>query len=233
MTRLYLGRRLWRSSLVWCGVLASSAVLRAQEPTPVPRVLPPPLSPAPADGPNVAPGCCNGAPHGLLDFFHDPCATIPPGAIPSRPGASVRAWNSAMATRAYADRFVIYNNEWFMGGTKLGPRGESHLRQLVAKLAEHPLPVILQPEDPPELTEARRLLLVKNLTAMGVPNAALRVVVDCAEAEGLRGDEAIQAYPRMIQAGRTGSSGAGVGGAGAAGVSTPGALGVTSGRGGY
>jgi hypothetical protein len=145
----------------------------------------------------------------VVQAFHDPCATIPSGAMPSRPGASIRAWNGAMSAHAATDKFVVYNHEWYQGGTTLGPYGQSHLHQLVQRLAECPLPIILQPEGPPELTEGRRLMLVHQLAALGVPAAELRVVVDCASAEGFNGEEAIRIYPRMIQGGQGGSGGVG------------------------
>src|SRR5262249_53959027 len=115
--------------------------------------------------------------HPILARLKDPCATIPCGAIPAPNGSVVRQWNAAMATRANSDDFVVYKHEWYMGGSQLGPYGLYHLQQMASRLPHQPYLVVLQPEPPEQLTEARRILLVQLLTASGVSDAARRVIV--------------------------------------------------------
>src|SRR5438552_18067754 len=78
--------------------------------------------------------------------FRDPCATIPPGAMPAQNGSSVRAWFGQQAALAEEDDFVIYAHEWFMGGTRLGPYDAYHLNQIICRLPTVPFHVIIQPE---------------------------------------------------------------------------------------
>jgi len=61
-----------------------------------------------------------------------------------------------------------------------------------------PYPVVLQPDDDAPLNEKRRAVVVNNLTALGIFDAAARVVIHYPEAEGLFGDEAEPKYQHMI-----------------------------------
>jgi hypothetical protein len=144
------------------------------------------------------PACDSCAPvgrgHGAWDRFRDPCATIPPGAVPAPNGSSVRTWEGLMADRAKADRFVVYLHEWYMGGRSLGPYGCAHLRRIAVALPQGPDLVVLQPALSPELNESRRLLLVQILLSAGVADAEQRVVVAFPAAEGMTGEEAARVY---------------------------------------
>jgi hypothetical protein len=113
-----------------------------------------------------------------------------------------------MATRANSDDFVVYKHEWYMGGSQLGPYGLYHLQQMASRLPHQPYVVVLQPEPPEQLTEARRILLVQLLTASGVSDAARRVIVAYPEAEGMDALEAARNYYRSLR-GTTGTQGAG------------------------
>jgi hypothetical protein len=226
-------RRLRRIGLLSAGGLLLGGLLAADAP---PAVLP---DPSPESALPAGPGCATNGPEGLpaksswLHRPHDPCATIPCGAIPVPNGTVVRLWSSAMAARANADDFVVYKHEWYMGGSQLGPYGLYHLQQMAARLPHQPFLVILQPEPPEQLTETRRIQLIQLLTASGVPDAARRVVVAYPEAEGMDSLEAARNYYRSLRGstGVGGTSGYGVlggvgGGMGGFGTGT-GSLGTT------
>ena len=130
------------------------------------------------------------------DPHRDPCATIPPGAIPMPAGTAVRTWDGLMARKAAADRFVIYLHEWYMGGQSLGPYGCSHLQRIAAALPCNPVLVVLEPEPSPVVNENRRLQIVHMLQSVGIADAERRVVVAFPSAEGMWSLEAAAAFNR-------------------------------------
>lgn len=130
------------------------------------------------------------------NHFRDPCATIPPGAVPAPVGSAVRTWDGLMIDRAADDQFVIYQHEWYLGSGFLGPYGCTHVKRIAALLPRQPAVVILQPAPSPDLNESRRMLLVRLLQREGVVDAEQRVVVTFPTAEGMSGGEAARAYDR-------------------------------------
>lgn len=167
---------------------------------------------------SVAVGCHLGGPGcGSGNGNVDNCSDIPPGAIPLPIGSYVRAYQARQADKAEIDDFVIYTNEWsYDNDLQLGPYGAKHLARIASRMGVTPYPVIVQPDDDPALNEKRRTVVVNNLTALGIPDAAPRVVIHYPEAEGLFGDEAEQKYQRLVSP-RTGTAAGGFGGAGFAG----------------
>jgi hypothetical protein len=161
-----------------------------------------PLAIADLPAPPAVVGSCPGGPtDGQADRFldrpnHDPCATIPRGAIPMPAGTAVNAWEGLMARKAAADRFVIYLHEWYMGGVALGPYGCSHLQRIAAALSCEPAFVVLEPDLSPEVNENRRLRIVTMLQSVGVADAERRVVTAFPTAEGMWGLEAAMAFNR-------------------------------------
>jgi hypothetical protein len=127
----------------------------------------------------------------------DSYSTIPPGAIPQPNGTYVHAWEERMATAAAADRFVIYLNEWYMGGPELGPCGFGHLAEIARHLPAAPFPVVVQPCGDEMLNQMHRQMVVHYLVEHGIGDAETRVIVVCPKAEGLFGPEAVQAYQRL------------------------------------
>jgi hypothetical protein len=157
-------------------------------------------------------GCHLGA-HDCTNCHVDNCSDIPQGAIPMPVGTFVRAWGARQADKAEIDDFVIYTNEWsYDDPLVLGPYGTKHLARIASRMPTTPYPVILQPDDDRQLNEKRRAVAINNLTALGIPDAAPRVVIHYPEAEGLFGDEAEPKYQRMLQPRTTG--GGYLGGAG-------------------
>lgn len=147
----------------------------------------------------------------------DPCPDFPPGAMPPKTGTHVRQIMDMQSMKAEADDFVIYKNEWFMGGVDLGPYGKYHLQQIAQRLPSVPFPVVIQTTTDPRLNELRRLEVVKALSLAGLGDVEQRVVVGFPEGEGLYGDEAERIYGQMIQGGGNpygGGFGTGYGGYG-------------------
>jgi hypothetical protein len=129
----------------------------------------------------------------------DRCPSIPPGAMPQPPGAFVQRLDTMQIDKAEADDFVIYKHEWYMGGKELGPYGRYHLQLIARRLPSVPFPVMIQVAEDAALNEARRKAVVQMLQSAGLTDAEQRVVLGYPEAEGLYGEEAEQAYQRMIQ----------------------------------
>ncbi|MBV9123599.1 MAG: hypothetical protein JO112_09595 [Planctomycetes bacterium] len=133
------------------------------------------------------------------------CADIPPGAIPPPAGVHVRAWEEAQTTLARADRFVIYLNEWFMGGQTLGPYGQYHLQQILQGYSAVPYLVVIQPNlDRDDLNEVHRRVIVQALLDHGYQDAPSRVVVAFPPTEGISGEEGSRIYVRMLSTGTQG-----------------------------
>lgn len=128
----------------------------------------------------------------------DKCASITPGALPSPSGSFVRKWQNDHANKAEADDFVVYLQEWYMGGERLGPYGEYHLVQMAQRLGHVPFPVLVQVAPDPGLNEKRRRQVIERLAAAGVPDAPTRVFLGRPEAEGLNGPESFRVYQGLL-----------------------------------
>jgi hypothetical protein len=103
------------------------------------------------------------------------------------------------ADKAEASDFVIFPNEWFLGGTEFGPYGKYHMTEMVRRLPTVPFPVVIQPMWDTALNEARRQIVVAFLTQNGIPDAEQRVLIAYPTAEGLYGEEAEIVYRNMIR----------------------------------
>jgi hypothetical protein len=145
-----------------------------------------------------------------------------PTTCPAVTGTYTRQLFDQQAAKAEADDFVIYKNEWYMGGTKPGPFGSYHLTEIVRRLAEVPFPVVIQPQvGDPGLDLARRDVVVRSLAQAGVPDADQRVIIAYPQAEGLYADiQAARTYFFMMLPGTYsfrllyGGGGFGLGGGG-------------------
>jgi hypothetical protein len=140
----------------------------------------------------LATGCC-----------HDKCCCGGDGGdgvvVPPPAGTYTRAIFDFQAQKAEADDFVIYKNEWFNAGIKLGPYGEYHLNQIAQRLPAVPFPVVIQPEADPGLNQARLEVILTCLANKGIPDAEHRVIIAYPQAEGLFGEcEAESAFLRML-----------------------------------
>lgn len=129
---------------------------------------------------------------------------------------------------AEASDFVIYDHEFKKDGTRLNTAGEDHLKQIVARLqAGQDFPVLVErtmcsadpdseykyPVHPnPKLDMARREVVVRAMSALGVPDADQRVVVSPALTAGMSSSEAEAAYQAGMQGINSNAGGMGLGG---------------------
>ena len=112
-----------------------------------------------------------------------------------------------------ASDFVIYDHEFAGRTSRLTPAGEDHVKQIAARVATTPFPVVIErttdaidPHDEfqypvhhdPVLDLKRRDLVVRALLAMNVHDAEERVLVAPAIAEGFEEAEAEGAYLRGL-----------------------------------
>lgn len=120
------------------------------------------------------------------------------GQEPAAHGSSVNAWVDEQANRAEASDFTIFLNEWYMGGTDLGPFGLHHLGDIARRAPNAPFPIVIQPHLDSALNESRRQIIVNSLTQQGIADAESRVIVAYPQAEGLYGEEGEIVYYDMF-----------------------------------
>jgi hypothetical protein len=101
-------------------------------------------------------------------------------------GSFVRRFQALQADKAEASDFVVFLNEWFEGGTQLGPFGVYHINQIAQRLPTVPFLVMVQPQADSALNEKRRQVVVAALLGLGVADAETRVVIAYPDAEGIR-----------------------------------------------
>jgi hypothetical protein len=130
--------------------------------------------------------------------FKSYCKDLDPGVNPQPLGTFTNGWIEAQHHKAEASDFVFYLDEWYLGGTRLGPAGLAHLRDVIKRLPGVPFPVVIQPHVDEALNETRRMRIVEALVNNGIADAERRVVVDIPQAEGMPGDEAERSYYQMV-----------------------------------
>ncbi len=124
---------------------------------------------------------------------------------------------------AEASKFVVYQHEFTLNGIRLNTAGEDHVKRIAAELERGTdYPVVIErsntsprqnttykyPVHPnPELDMQRREVVVRSLTAMGVPEADQRVSVAPAYVAPYTDPEAERAYMRGIMGGGMGGFG--------------------------
>jgi hypothetical protein len=157
------------------------------------------------------------AQHGPSAIFHGGSADgdrvgggshHPPPLVPEPNGAFVHKMEEIQANKAEESDFVFFLDEWYQGGTQLGPHGLYHLGAIVPRLPNVPFPVVVQPTPDAALNENRRQVIVAALAKHGVPEADQRVIVAFPTAEGLYGEEAPRIYLQMIYPRAFGGQGA-------------------------
>jgi hypothetical protein len=121
-----------------------------------------------------------------------------PVEMPAPNGSFVNKFEEIQANKAEPADFVFYPDEWYQGGTKLGPYGQYHLTQVIRRLSTVPFPVVIQPVTEVATNEARRQVIVQALQLAAVPDADPRVIIAYSDAEGLRGEEGVLSYYQML-----------------------------------
>ena len=183
---------------------------------------------------SVLPGCLVAGCHAPYQTRFDKCASIVPGSMPAPNGTFVRQFQLVTTNKAEMDDFVVYLNEWYMGGREMGPYGEYHIAQMAQRMPSVPFPVLVQVCPDPALNEHRRRVVIEKLAACGVQDAVVRVQLGRPEAEGLNGPESFRVYQGLLfNTGQGGGGGYGGGGGGFGGGIGFGGLGGGAGGGGY
>jgi hypothetical protein len=122
--------------------------------------------------------------------------------MPEPNGTFVHRVQDVQAKKAEASDFVFFLDEWYKGGTALGPHGTYHLGHIIPRLPEVPFPVVIQPSPDAALNETRRQTLVAALLKRGVADAEERVIIAFPDAEGLNGEEAERIYLESLRPNR-------------------------------
>ncbi len=185
---------------------------------------------------SVLPGCLVAGCYAPNVNRFDKCATILPGSLTAPNGTSVREFQLMHTNKAEADDFVVYLQEWYMGGREMGPYGEYHIAQMAQRMPSVPFPVLVQVCPDPALNEHRRRVVIEKLAACGVQDAAIRVILGRPEAEGLNGPESFRVYQGLLfnnGQNNGGFGGGGFGGGGFGGNIGGGGLGGGFGGGGF
>jgi len=121
-------------------------------------------------------------------------------------------------TNAEAADFIFYDHEFrydtrtHVDTAELAPGGKKKLMQVALRLEHVPFPVVIEESQHgrrPELDEARRQTVIRELNRLGVTGADGRVVVASAFAEGFTGVEGENAYMSVL--GWNGGNGGGYG----------------------
>ena len=134
-----------------------------------------------------------------------------------------------MEENGEASDFVVYEHEFIGDTNRLNDAGEDHLRQIAARLADVPYPVIVEQStlasrletkhefpvhNNPQLDLQRREVVARALELMGAPDANSRVVVARSLTPGYQQFEATRAYNAGIIGSGGGFGGGGFGGGG-------------------
>lgn len=166
-------------------------------------------------------GCCKDRCDYLLPLEPQPVGTI-----------SDEIWKG-QEVNAEASDFVVHEHEFEGNTSRLNPAGQSHVRQIAARMDETSFPIIVElssmsrdendqygypVHNNHELDARRREYIVSTLTALGAHNVDDRVIVGPTLTPGYEQFEAESAYRRGIgsfgRRGGFGGIGGGVGGFG-------------------
>lgn len=140
----------------------------------------------------TGPSCC----------FHGPEDCSRCGAIPPLAGTYSHQWQDAEASRAAADKFVLYPADWVGGGQELGPLARQRLARLAKQTGETGGPFLIVETADPQLNESRRLAVREFLAQQGLDLPQESIVVGYPAAAGLDGVTAEHAARKSLQGSR-------------------------------
>jgi hypothetical protein len=128
-----------------------------------------------------------------------PCLGYESEFEPAPFGASVYTVYRHHVANGDAARMVLYHYDFVNNTATLNTHGQDQVAKIAAMLAQNVFPVIVErtPSNP-QLAEARRLAVLKQLGRGGIPIAAERVVIGAPIANGLRGAEAEIIYQNLL-----------------------------------
>jgi len=184
-----------------------------------------------------------------IDVAHRCTDRLPNDAVPAPAGTYVSQWRGAMSYGAQQQHWVVTRNEWFDGGSQLGPKGLQHMQRIAQCHLAEPHVVVIETEpvalemqqsyedalqSNQRLQLDRRNVVVAALDNAGVPDADQWVVFAEDRSVGVRGIEAPQVFNSQFGGGGRGNRGGigrGQGGMGGGGMG--GGLGGGMGGGGF
>jgi hypothetical protein len=141
----------------------------------------------------LIPGGCQ---HGGLRREY--CTDIACGSVPAPAGNNRDQWYAEQMARADRDFFMVYLYEWQGDSEQLSPFGERHLQRAVERVAQTPLPLVIEPSGDAQLDQ-RRIQTVQ--TALLTHDPALvdyPVAVGYSDAEPLHGFESAPRVARIL-----------------------------------
>lgn len=192
-------------------------------------------------------------PNAAIAGVHRCVEPLPKDAVPVPAGAYVQQWREVMFDGAQQRHWLISRNEWFDGGSKLGPKGREHVKRIAEAMQMQPNWVVIESE-PVALKIAesyedallahetlhaeRRDAVVIALAEAGHENAADCVIFDDDRSVGIRGIEAPMIFNSQFNGGGgmqrgNGGGGGGLGGGGGGGGGGFGGGGFGGGGGGF
>ena len=147
---------------------------------------------------------------------------LPKDGVPVPAGAYVQQWRENMVQEAQQRHWLITRNEWFDGGSQLGPEGRRHVNRIAEAMKLQPNWVVLETEpvalqmgasyedalqDHEALQAERFDAIVTALTEAGNVDAASWVVFEDDRSVGVRGIEAPIIFNRQFMNGGGGNRG--------------------------
>ena len=147
---------------------------------------------------------------------------LPKDAVPAPAGVYVSQWRGAMSYGSQEQHWVVTRNEWFDGGSQLGPKGQQHVQRIVQCHLAEPHVVVIETEpvalemhqsyedalqSNQRLQLDRRNVVVTALANAGVPDADQWVVFAEDRSVGVRGIEAPQVFNSQFGGGGRGNRG--------------------------
>jgi hypothetical protein len=139
-------------------------------------------------------------------------------------GAMLNRHVATSIVNGRASRMTLYQYDFLPGSDKLKPRGKAQVAKFAAWLSVHPMMVFIEPSAiAPQLDEARREAVVRELADGPCPIPAELVVVGCRTSRGLEGIEALAIDRNRLS--QTSSRGVGAGAA----AGSPGSPGAAAG----
>ena len=157
---------------------------------------------------------------------------LPKDGVPVPAGTYVQQWRENMVQEAQQRHWLISRNEWFDGGSQLGPEGRKHVVRIAEAMKLQPNWVVIETEPialqmgasyedalrDQELLQTERFdAVVTALTEAGNVDAASWVVFEDDRSVGVRGIEAPMIFNRQFMnggGGNRGGIGRGMGGGG-------------------
>lgn len=165
----------------------------------------------------LANGCCSKKCDGIGAWHPEPIGAL-----------SDPIWKK-MESNAEASDFVVHEHEFIANTARLNAAGEDHVKQIAARVAATPFPVLIQPStmgvregdkfgfavhNDPALDMNRRQVIVAALLSLGVADAEQKVIISPALTPGFTSAEAESAYGVGISGGGGFGGGGGMGGGG-------------------